>query len=68
MKKATVIFLYSALMTVSPLLAEDDGHGHDDGHGQRRGGRRRRTNSSRSNASTTSCTTPAKSAATNSGS
>jgi len=33
MKKATVISLFSALLTVSPLLAEDDGHGPDDGHG-----------------------------------
>ncbi|MDD4175323.1 MAG: efflux RND transporter periplasmic adaptor subunit [Kiritimatiellae bacterium] len=28
MNKATVISLFSALLTVSPLFAEDDGHGH----------------------------------------
>jgi cobalt-zinc-cadmium efflux system membrane fusion protein len=33
MNKATVISLFSALLTVSPLLAEDGGHGPDDGHG-----------------------------------
>ena len=33
MKKSIVISLVSALLTVSPLLAEDGGHGPDDGHG-----------------------------------
>ena len=33
MKKATVISLFSALLTIFPLLAADDGHGDDDGHG-----------------------------------
>lgn len=33
MKHATVLSFFSVLLTVSPLLAEDAGHGHDDGHG-----------------------------------
>ncbi len=33
MKKILVVSLFSALLTASLLLAEDDGHGHEDGHG-----------------------------------
>jgi cobalt-zinc-cadmium efflux system membrane fusion protein len=33
MKNATVLYIFSMLLTVTPLLAEDNGHGPDDGHG-----------------------------------